>query len=78
MYQRRIAELSNTGNIRNQNINEEPHLPEIVQQSNQFFNDPVPPVIEDIFLPDSLVERARDLENEVQAIIREHNARGIW
>jgi len=69
MYQRRIAELSNQRNARGSSAQTaEPELPAINerQENNDYNSD------------NDLIERARLLESEIQAIIREHDAGGQW
>jgi len=71
IYQRRIAELS----AQERNIiprNEEPALPAV---NNEYI---IPAeTVTPVFIPENnLIERARALENEIQSIIRRHNAGG--
>jgi len=72
MYQRRIAELSNQDDLLDQLT--EPEIPVIVSPVVQ------PPVVIDdsVIMDNYLIDRAILLENEIQAIIKEHDAGGQW
>jgi len=79
VYQRRIAELTNSMNSLNLNENrsEEPSGP--VSRNNNI-RQPVENIPAPLYLPqtqnDDLLERARELGNNVQELIRELEARG--
>jgi tetratricopeptide (TPR) repeat protein len=78
IYQRRIAELTNTINFPDTNIEPENGLPEIISNIDNNAvpgaNTPGEMIIQN--QDELLVERARQLGSNVQEILREHSAGG--